>query len=389
MSVCPGWEAPVPASAWEGSSVAWDAILDPAPLGRLMTDPSPERSRAASPAAQHASAASFHHVKGGFNVLDTGGADFESEDRNEQPSPLPPALQAMAFRQAALHTAAVGSPEQDGTSPNMTNSVTAPGSPVEPTVHGHAVGASKLGGGAEGARVHVPNAQVSRAALLPNADELSHGGKVQTVAESVTEAAVEPEEVADPTHPWDLASTSAAGLAANSAASADAGSVVSHDSSADRHFSSASVADGTSNSMPEHDEHRASGEPTLTHAAAVHKTGSNGCRGEQAKSSCVQGKMQHAYIPARLDKAMEAPGNSKELLRKYPAMADHGVLPGLTVQQMRQVSISQPPPNSFALVRNSCMTRLPILLSDLDRPICMCLHVLNLWHASGNANIVY
>ncbi|KAK9916297.1 hypothetical protein WJX75_001022 [Coccomyxa subellipsoidea] len=67
-----GWEAPVPASAWEGSSVAWDAILDPAPLGRLKTDPSPERSRAASPAAQHASSASFHHMKGSFNVLDIG-----------------------------------------------------------------------------------------------------------------------------------------------------------------------------------------------------------------------------------------------------------------------------------------------------------------------------
>lgn len=378
----------MPASAWGGSSAAWDAILDPAPLGRLETDPSPERSRAASPAAQHASAASFHHMKGSFNVLDIGGADFESEDRNEQPSPLPPALQAMAFRQAALHTAAVGSSDQDGTSPNMRSSVTAPGSLVEPTVHVHAVGTSKMGGGAEGTRVNVPNAHFSGAAPLPNADELSHGGKVQTVAESVTEAAVEPEEVADLTHPWDMASTSTA----SSAASSDADSVVSHDSSAssaDRHYSSASIAGGTSNAMPERDEDRASGEPTLTNTAAVHKTSSNGCRGEQAKSSCVHGDVQRPYIPARLDKAMEAPVNCKELLRRNPVMADHMVLPGLTVQQMRQVSISQPPPNSFALVRNSCMTRLPNLLSDLDRPICMCLHVLNLWHASGNANIVY
>lgn len=334
----------MPASAWGGSSAAWDAILDPAPLGRLKTDPLPERSRAASPAAQHASAASFHHMTGIFNVLDTGGAEFESEDRNEQPSPLPPALQAMALKQAALHTAAVGSPDQD-TSPNMTNSVTAPGSPVEPTVHGDAVGASEMGRGAEGARVHVPNVQVSRAALLNSADEVSHGGKVQTVAESVTEAAVEPEEVADPTHPWDLTSTAAASSAANSAASSDADSVVSHDSSAsspNSHYSSSSVADGTSNSMPEHDEYRASGEPSLANTAAVHKTGSNGCRGEQAKSSCVLGEVQRPYIPARHDKAMEAPGNSKELLRKHPVMADHGVLPGLTVQQMRQVSNSQP-----------------------------------------------
>ena len=347
MSVCLGWEAPVPASAWEGSSVAWDAILDPAPLGRLKTDPSPERSRAASPAAQHASSASFHHMKGSFNVLDIGGTDSESEARNEQPSPLPPALQAMALKQAALHTAAVGRPDQD-TSPNMTNSVTAPGSPVEPTVHGDAVGASEMGRGAEGARVHVPNVQVSRAALLPSADEVSHGGKVQTVAESVTEAAVEPEELADPTHPWDLTSTSAASSAAKSAASSDVDSVVSHDSSAssaDRHFSSASVADGTSNSLPECDEHRAYGEPSLTNTAAVQKTGSNGSRGEQAKSSCVLGEVQRPYIPARHDKAMEAPGNSQELLRKDPVMADHRVLPGLTVQQMRQVSISQPPPD--------------------------------------------
>ncbi len=313
----------VPAAAWARSSAAGNVALDPAPRDPFIAAALTARSAASPSAALHASSASSIPTATSLRVGEARKYGSGVENEEEEPSPLPRALQAVALRSVGLHSPAPSSPKQDelhangGCTAETRGGVFAPDSPAQAAMRGDQISGSRAAASAADMQQQSPRASTKPTPVQPTA-----GAASQSQAKALIEADADSGRSAEQGHPWDSVSNSAASSATSSAPSESAS------------------ACSRSESASWHDDCDAASQPVAAHNAQSTAV-NNGCKRPRVQRSDVLGGSQHSCVPARALEACEGTRPPLKPLQKKAAMAEVSTqppLPGVTVRERRQVS---------------------------------------------------